>query len=79
MILYQDAIAHALMLTRRDLNGNWLCLTLRSPLTQQGDDAAGFYARGIRKDQEIWVSHYVYQNQLDPPRTFVEFFKTPTP
>ncbi len=81
LILYQDATAHELLLARRDASGSWLRATLRSP-NDAGAEAArasGFYARGARVGEGMWVSHYLYNNQVEPLAQGLELFSTTTP
>ena len=38
-----------------------------------------FFAQGIVKGIEMWISHQMYSHQTETPLQFVEFFSTPTP
>jgi len=80
LILYQDATSHELLLARRDASGSWLRAALRSPSSGDGAGrASGFYARGARVGDGLWVSHYLYDNQVEPPAQALELFATTTP
>ena len=79
LVLYQDATGHQLVLSRRDATGSWLRVTLRGPNQGDAPTAAGFYANAVSYGQEVWVSHYVYDHQVDPAQQYLELFSTQTP
>lgn len=79
LITYQDATGHELIVARRDASGSWLRVTVRGPNQGESQASCGFYARGISVGDDLLLSHYVYENQLDPPREYLEVLKVPSP
>lgn len=77
VILYQDATAHEAIVARRDDSGSWLRQSIRSP--SEGGRASGFYVRGSQQGSALWVSHFYYDHQIDPPSDSLELFATPFP
>lgn len=79
MISYQDSTGHELLLARRDASGSWLKVTVRGPDLGESQASCGFYARSVSLGNEVLLSHYVYENQLSPPRQYLEVLKVPSP
>jgi hypothetical protein len=79
LITYQDATGHELLVARRDLVGNWLRITVRGPNLNESRSASGFYARGIGVDEDLVLSHYIYDHQVEPPRQRLEVLRIPSP
>jgi len=77
VILYQDATAHEALVARRDDSGSWLRQSVRGP--SDGGRASGFYVRGSAQGSALWVSHFYYDHQVDPPSDLLELFATPFP
>ena len=76
VLVYQDATAHALVVSRRDEGGSWLRLTLRNGT----DRASGFYSRALIDDaNQLWVSHYVYDSQRTPAEEYLEVLTEESP
>lgn len=79
MITYQDATGHELLVARRDAAGGWLRVTVRSPSMGEGRASSGFYARGLSTDDDLILSHYIYDHQVEPPRQRLEVLRIPSP
>lgn len=77
VILYQDATAHEAIIARRDDSGSWLRQTIRAP-GEEGR-SSGFYVRGSAQGSALWVSHFYYDHQIEPPSDSLELFATPFP
>ena len=77
MILYRDATAHEAIVARRDNSGSWLRLSVRGP--EEGGRSSGFYVRGTSEGGALWVSHFYYDHQVEPPSDSLELFVTPFP
>ena len=76
ILVYQDASAHQILASRRDAGGNWL----RLPLRESEGSAGGFYARAVLDREDLfWISHYVYDQQREPPEEYLEIFQRESP
>jgi len=79
LIVYQDATLHALLLRRRTLSLEgaeeltWAGRrALRGDMPNQPGEA-GFYASAVVVDDQLWATHYVYDNSGDRPAYRLEF------
>jgi hypothetical protein len=80
VVLYQDATAHEVVVSRRDASGSWLKMSVRSPSAGgTGSTASGFYVSGAAQGSALWVSHYLYDHSVTPPTQRLELFATPFP
>ena len=79
LIVYQDATLHALLLRRRtqSLEGaeglSWAGRrALRGDMPNQPGEA-GFYASAVVVGDQVWATHYVFDNSGDDPAYRLEF------
>jgi hypothetical protein len=80
VVLYKDATAHEVVVSRRDASGSWLRVSARSPSAGgTGATASGFYVSGAAQGSALWVSHYLYDHSVTPPMQRLELFATPFP
>ena len=79
LIVYQDATLHALLLRRRTLmlagadDLTWAGRrALRGDMPNQPGEA-GFYASAVVVGEQVWATHYVFDNTGDGPTYRLEF------
>jgi MYXO-CTERM domain-containing protein len=79
LIVYQDSTYHALILRRRNIDGAddrmWSGRdVLRGDLVAYRG-SFGFFASAEVSGGRLWVTHYLYNNQVDPPRAELELIQ----
>ena len=78
LIVYQDSTYHALLLRRRDVPGvDAGTIDWSGRAVLRGDDARyrgsfGFYASAEVAGDRVWITHYLYNNQVDPVQAELE-------